>query len=894
LVVWHNATLPAYVPPLLVASHRCALAAPLFEKELFGMHPNRPRFSRIALTVLCALLLGSTVIPLPTAEAIDKSLLLGDSLEQLSRGSFQLTSLASVDADGPSGNDLLGGVQLAPVGVITNWVGTDSSRDLPVPSTSHAAVYLNGRIYVLGGVLDPEGPASNVLTDTVLSAGVQLTRVSPTQDNRGQLIVPPGAESAWRNEASLTVASDDGNPNTTEQAPRAQIAAAALARPNGGYIYAIGGVYDEPEIDQLSTVDVSIATVDATGALTWRKGPSLNVDGVPRAVQAASAFVHTAANGKPYLYVIGGLTRRLNAFESEELGSREVLRAEIDPNSGNLIEQTPGTPASAWQRQGEVPVLTDTQATDGVPADQRNRLGIWQAGAFVSRVTGDDGVSFRDVVYLIGGQTGSSLEGTSPATRYSAKVYQGFINENGDLSWTPPDQYVGALTSAWYGHTAIEYRKSVFVIGGTAAVNNALIQARNSVQASLILTDTRLAKLGDPQEFAIDNSVLRFPRFNHASVVVPADPEKGAFVYVIGGSSNSAPSNSEVFYGDLSSRPENPQYAPGGYYYSPVVDVTRLAGVNAPEGQLKTLSWATTITRTTGMDIQLQYRYTTANTMPENEGWLTATNTAAGGFGSITGADGQNSATLLARDGVTENPPARLVQFRARLIAEGGTPILRKVAIQVSFPGSPNLKFPDNPFEQTINIQGGKPVLDGLSVKIANKDSADQPTRDAGFEQGGIFYVDLFINPAAPPTIGQAGQAYACVPKGNMPANGELTIARWYDPTDGGGCSKEIAITSLLQNAGNYTIYAYVDSIPPENLGSSPVGNVTEGAAGSPNESDNVTLAPLAITLAADDTPVPPNCTTLPLAAGCPVFRDPDPTVSTSGPLRFPIVIVQR
>jgi hypothetical protein len=837
------------------------------------------------------LLMAATLLPAPpSVQAVEVDLDLGDSLEQLSPGTFQRTALSNADLDGNAGSaDLIGAVQLIPVGAITNW---QSTTPLPQPRTDTATVYLNGRLYVIGG--DAISGTSKQLTNSVISAQIQqdiIVSGTSTIDRRGEIVGTDAT--AWRNESPLPVAQDDGDVETIETAPRAQAAAAALPKDGGGYIYVVGGAI-EAGSDRLSTVDVLVGTVSITGGITWSPGPPLDRDDTPYPIQASSAFVNTAPNGNTYLYVVGGLVRRLNAGSTQELGRRSVLRSLINTSTGAL---------GAWERmQSDVPIHEDPDLAGELGCASSNpacaSAGLWNSGVVVNRTFSADGLSYQDVVFAIGGQVGSGGDNPTPQL-YTAKTFRGFIDADGNLVWDLPTTYVATLQQPIVAHSAATYNGNVYAIGGFPASTSQPLTPLRSTQASYVQDDSTLAVLNTDTrfEFVRNDNTIPSPRFNHGTTVVPAGPTR-AYIYIVGGQSGSggdAPeAASTIFYGIIGDDSQNVRYAPGGYYYSEAVDITQLANVSTNEGELKTLSWTASVTHTENTDVQLEYRYTTALSFPSNQPWIPITATLApAGFGSVNGLGSANSAPLLGTGGQA-NPRARLVQFRARLSSGAGTstPLLHKVAIKVAFPGAPNLK-PDaeQPFVRLTDVVDNKPTLTGIQVNIVNRDSAEAPTRPAFFEEGGIFYVALYINPTqAPPPFGTEGDAYAIVSKSRLPADARVTIG---SGTEEFWCRKGVdpcqrqEITDLFQTPGTYRVYAYVDQIVPEQVAGLPAGLVNEGPL---NEGDNATLTALEFTIAAPDAPVEERCTVEPVPADCPVIPG-DEVDPVDDSIRFPLIM---
>jgi uncharacterized repeat protein (TIGR01451 family) len=227
---------------------------------------------------------------------------------------------------------------LAPDGTIGKWIATTS---LPIPLRSHAVVSAQGKIYVLGGLSEGH------LTDAVYCAQADvLGKISnwsrPSRlDHRlgqhaavtidGQIYLVGGNQGSTGitdSVVSATVGRDCSTPLKWVTASSLAISvcnhSAVVAEINGAkYLYVIGGLYYTPTKPLTDVTNiVQRAQVSAGGLSSWRKIGSIES---LRGIQHLAAVV----SGE-YLYVIGG-SSDTNAQTS--LGT--VYRSKI-LNNGDL------------------------------------------------------------------------------------------------------------------------------------------------------------------------------------------------------------------------------------------------------------------------------------------------------------------------------------------------------------------------------------------------------------------------------------------------------------------------------------------------------------------------------------------------------------------------------
>jgi hypothetical protein len=301
-------------------------------------------------------------------------------------------------------------------------------------------------------------------------------------------------------------------------------------------------------------------------------------------------------------------------------------------------------------------------------------------------------------------------------------------------------------------------------------------------------------------------------------VLVQAGPDapNTAFLYIIGGrgrlndgdASDDQGSDGVVMAkigGDEDI--QNSGYAQTGWYYSKPYQII------FDQAELRQISWATQITRTTGLesdDIALDYRVSSDSNCSAAT-WTDASWQALDGAATDVdhaSIDGQNIVDITS-------VPARCFQYRAKLTSSADlkqTPSMLNISIRIFVPGNPDLSV------KTLSDRRGGTLFTGLNVLIQNVNQLSPPTLAVNVDSSGSFYVDLCIygpNVSGPapilpltPTNKQCSKAYSQVDKSLMGPDTTYSVTRWFDtatdqPTD---------LLRYFQQPGSYTVYAAVDS----------------------------------------------------------------------------------
>jgi hypothetical protein len=798
------------------------------------------RFHRQArfLLLLGVCLLIISGFPARPADAATVTQPIDNSLAEFTRGTFQRSSLSTLRAN-PPGIDEAGAVQLAPIGVLKDWF--DSPFLLPEKLTDIGAVAMGNRLFVIGGLV------GSTRTAHVWSTAVDQVTGAPLSE--------------WQAEPNLPAVrtSDQTVPNLIAPVAARSLASVAAVQTdavnNSGYIYVIGGTVNPAGAAfNNSSYAVTIGTVSNGRITAWAASSDLNTQlripanqgGPPPAVQfqngvQAAPTVTFTTGGNTYIYLLGGLMRYYEGVQAVEVGSNRVFYAKVRTSDGMLVKPSNG--AVGWDRLADIPLPTN----EGLA----NVAGLWD-GTAVANHFDDLGGLGGNVLYLMGGQFQSSVGNDQVTDAYNAHVFRALINgSSGALTWTSaagPNQWQGTLPEARVGMGAVEFRGTLYVTGGRP-VSGTPAQPQPAVLTSYVEDDLKLAQIGTSgSNFIINPNVLQNkPRTRHGTVVVPATPTvqapNAAFVYVIAGQgsgTDSDPSDDQgsntLIYGKIGTSEDVTEngYASSGWYYSTPHDM------RSTTAQVQKIEWATTITGTRPMDIQMQFRTSTANDCFDPGAFSTAN------WSSVL--DGSTGDQYFSKAGANQvnsvnqaTPPSHCFQYRVKLIntSAGGkaTPSLLNVRIQVVIPGYPDLKV------QTLQPAKFGSTLTGLNVQIVNKNTVET-TQPANIEGGGSFYVDLFVfgpgqtpvtptlpldlHPGNPPSA-----ACASVAKIALPPEAVLSITDWYDPAT---CvTQRKNLISLFTNPGHYVVIAAVDSTCGPAL---PNACVTEGSTGG--ESNNL------------------------------------------------------
>ncbi|GAB4189899.1 MAG: hypothetical protein OHK0022_02370 [Roseiflexaceae bacterium] len=772
-----------------------------------------PRFFRCALLLSLAALLLSMVPAQNAQAAINKTLSVENSLGDFSRGSFLRSSLAAISSSlSTKISDQLGALQISPIGVIKNW--TTSPVELPVPLQRMGTAVYNNRLYVVGG----QTPTGEAFQN---SAKVWSNTVS-TQN--GAFLA-----TEWDTEPDLpALVSRRNDTNTYAALSAPAVTLVDLPGSGGVYLYVIGGNVSVGTIS-FSSFAVRRGTIDSNGRITgWTEvaqvpGPAGNEVIGQHGIEAASAVNYTV-NGKTYIYLLGGqeeyYTGSGGGGQTRVVQpSRRVFYTEVG-SDGKLYKPGVSPQAEGWVQltTASIPDLTDPGGAEGT-------FGVFDASAMISDFdTGD--ATKQNSLFLIGGQRTSS--DTNPV--YTSLVRQAQVQDNGTLQWTGVPMTMATPRTGMAGST---FRGSLYLTGGRI---NTSPNPSKTVQSSAVANDLTLESYGNNTNF-LPSDTMPEERMWHGSQIVSNNTGTG-FLYVMGGRGNSNGTVSgdagaisrKIYFAKLGADEDKSQgLSTDARYYSAIYPIVF-------EGaEVKEINWTAVMSTGTSMDVVVSYRTSNANNC-NNPGWndtdwtddLVSTEAA-------TGNPDHNSTNGVNSFPITQSVVAKCFQYRVTLIAGkvGATPTftpsLLNLGIIVRVPGSPDLKVKANSasdpdaFKERLNQSG---AFTGINVTLTNKNEQTTPpdnkTQDADAEEGGTFFVDIYmfkpgeteVAPTLPPSP-TGPDPVGCVQlnKSVLPAEADFPINQWF-ASDLTCQSTPIDLRDIVASGGKgkYVVYVVVDS----------------------------------------------------------------------------------
>lgn len=657
-----------------------------------------------ALLLILVLIMLANIAPAPVQAAVERELDIDNTLTEFDDGSFQITASAQFPST-PSGNDLTGAVQLAPIADLT---GMTTGTNLPFARTAAGVVTLGTHIFVIGGI----GPSQNNSSQTGLNSTVYVSKVDEAT----------GGLSAWATTLALPsiIHSDDFPSDLTSE--RARVAVAALSTgAEDGYIYVIGGTFDQ-DISSYSVLRGRVVNGQVTSWNVDDPMPNVPEDTAigPIGIESAAANIVTISNGNTYLYLTGGLRRYYNGLLIEEVASKVIFYAQIETSTGKFV-------GNLWNT-----------TTFEIPGEPR-----WNAAVVGGTFEDSNGLGSNPALYILGGQSTSSI--------YRSEVYRAFINnDDGTISF-PKSGYVASDPGApcnsdasmgkpRTGHAAVQYNGAIYNMGG--AVDGIVDPTRN-VLGSYIQAQGCIPSLGgSTSTYFISNDGLPQPRIGHGAVLVPtpaANPT-GAWVYAIGGSNGIGP-QSTIFQTRIGNTSINNVRFPNDGWYIAKARLIPLANA-----KVKKIYWETQLSG--GANVQIEYRVSADTDCSFLE------------RRSDSQAPWQPTLTTASVTGLNEFPlqplAANCFQYRAKLTPGGGalanqTPYLMRMGILIEVPGATDLTVTSFGFRN--DIDGVTPI--GLLITLHNENIyiPSEPTLAANYVPGatsqgtGSFFVDVFIYP---------------------------------------------------------------------------------------------------------------------------------------------------
>ncbi len=800
------------------------------KSDFLRQSPGRggARHARLIPALMLTLLaLSLTSVP-QRVDAAQAVIPLTDSNDTWDTGQFFRTGLASTQ---------IGGIQLVPINVLKTW-GT--TAPLPKPLSSQTTVSYDNHIFVVGG---NSLNASEELTKTRSFYVARLT--DPTF---GQL-------DSWI----------DYSASRPLPVPLSDAASVVVTAGGKTYLYVLGGqLAFGTTVNDVTSNSVYYTRLvrDSSGAerpQPWQTVAADAAHNLPLPQESlpdgspvgrgggaqGMAAVTVTVGGTPYIYIFGGYNRRYFrgvGYTSEADGiASDVYRTAVNAD-GSL---------AGWTKVGDIQAMKDGSSPTPIALE----------GA--AAVTFYEPLSQRTGIYLIGG-----IKRIGVTAVDDAQVYCATIDAHGSLTWLS----TGTMSESRSGHSAVQAKGQIYVVGGTADRTQIPSLPKTSVAHGYINDDLTLYNpVGERSNFDLTEGALTDARMNHTMATLSGGTI-GDWAYVIGGQRQVSGGDVErattqVLVGNLEEPPTaSDSFVPSGQYLSRVFDFGK-------DAKYPSLHWKTRLT--SGQHIKLQYRISDD---PKDLGPMGAI---------IESQDGQN--TLNLPSGLT----GRYFQFAATLETASTdsttTPILNSVALGVNKPGFPNLHVAGVSMPISANSTG--PIVIIEDVPYTDPISGIvYPAIDADFGSSGTFFVDFYVIPPGGnnirPVMGDVGVAYTEVNKHLLKAGAKgytIPVDSWRpaDCVDSTGCPP-VDWSSIFQLDGTYQIYVMVDST--DNAPARPFGEVletNETTPGSLGESDNV-LGPIDVGVGDGIIITPlPTLTPMPTKIGTP---GPTGTPATSTP----------
>lgn len=710
------------------------------------MHPIRSHrriatAGRVVALLLIVSLLGS-LLPAPPARAIEVQRVIDDTLDDFSQGTFQRTALIDPGTIETDNLELIDGtVQLAQIGTIDEL---ETAFRLPEQLLRFGAAAIGNRIYIAGGQRPTADSQSTEFSADVWSAAVNLNRGAQGQLPSGTSLLQTEETNnqGWRSEGTLpAVIGQELLPISRTHS----FGIAAVDNESGNdYLYLIGGEESSDGLGSNSqssrAVRIAVVADDADAAAgtggritrwitsddegsTAMRLPHTGSLGV-----IAPAVTTLTVNGTTYLYVFGGL----NFIEGSNVGIRavgDVYYARVGSDGRLYRAGTSGTNNDdvGWTQLAAIP---------GTEAQGR---GLFEAAIMKSTsvLTPTD-----QSIFLLGGRQEYDTEEQPPPV---APILQANVNPtDGTIEWVGSG---GNLPVPLRGHTAAEYRGSIFVAGGSQTNN----EPTQNVLVSYLEDDLSIHVFrttpDDPGQNFLptdpDNPTIAEPRSFHQSLTI--ESFGSAIFYVLGGvgdpndtiQSDNPAARTVFSQRIISDTLQNPVFINRGWYVSRPVDVE----LGAPK--IIGITWNTEMPESRSADVDLRVQYRTSTRECENadwneNSWQTLDGLPGSDFFSNTGGNSQSFDE-------TEQAIARCFQYRGEFTGTNTeSPQLLSLSINVSSDTGPDLFIESLDYD----VQTGQ-----LSVNVRNEyrndpsltEDADADAPTATDKRDRPIYLDTFI-----------------------------------------------------------------------------------------------------------------------------------------------------
>ncbi|WP_299756717.1 hypothetical protein [uncultured Chloroflexus sp.] len=758
-----------------------------------------PRLFRPSM-LLAALALIALIVPtwLPSpARALDDETgtdqVIDNSQADFASGVFQRTVVSAAPSS-PTNPDVVGAIELAPVGALNrnNW--TTSAAALPQALSDAPVVALGRYLFVIGGATSPianeENRSSYIYRGVVNQATGGFETHAP---------VAPGNDSFT---AISIPAVDPGSECDTPLAARSRAGAVAVPATTGtnlGYLFIVGGsMYDQDcATYDFSTNIVQRATVDANGNIissgwsapsSWRfptlddSGNIITATDSPdlRGVQNVQLVHIRTSAGNDYIYAIGGLSIAPSQFLREDVYPY-VFYTKVGAN-GNLVHPTGASTQTVWQRLADLP------------------FPLHSGTAIAAYAT--SGSSQNAAIFLLGGCTDVECN------TLNTSVYRADVNPTtGALTWTNQVARVGNSTQVIniqgrQGVTGLSFNNRLYyVTGSTATGSPGASGATATIPVAIYGDDFLLEDLTGSGTYVVGTNevsdyVLPLPnkRLNAAVAIVPAVPPdnattqvNAAWVYVVGGSNETNQPTDTIFFGGVGGANESTgtNRASEGWYYSQPFEVL----TSGETSRLLAIKWLTDLNRPPSnpeADIRLQFRaVVTSGTCRESDFDPSMAPTNPSRWRDL---DSDTSSQLRSQHGLniirlidafpTEEIQATCMQYRAQFIQDPGdrtfSPKLYYVAVEKVVAAKPDILI--DTFDVTTN--SGSFANISLTLRNLRRNSLAATRSVEAASGGGSFFVDL------------------CIKRRTNPSTPELTAVPAPNPSAGSSATPSCATVS--------------------------------------------------------------------------------------------------
>lgn len=846
---------------------------------------RRPFMLMAALALSASLLSGWLAAPVRALEdetGVDQ--IIDNTQADFASGTFQRTVVSAAPSS-PINPDVVGAIELAPVGVLNrnNW--TTAAASLPQALSDAPVVALGRYLFVIGGATSPNAEEANRSPYIYRGVVNQATGgfethppVSPGNDSFTAISIP---------------AIDPGPECDIPLAARSRAGAVAVPAATGtnlGYIFIVGGsMYDQNcSTYDFSTNIVQRATVDADGNIgstgwsapdSWRF-PTLDDSGniitntnSPdlRGVQNLQLVHVRTSAGNDYIYAIGGLSIAPSQFLQEDIYPY-VFYTKVDAN-GNLVHPTGATIQTVWQRLDNLP------------------FNLHSGTAIAAYATSGAGQSAA--IFLLGGCIDVNCDSLNTSVRRAD------VNPTtGTLTWTDQVARVGSGTQpiniqGRQGVTGLSFNNRLYyVTGSTATGSPGASGATATIPVAIYGDNFLLEDLTGSGTYVVGTNeasdyVLPSPnkRLNAAVAIVPAVPPddattqvNAAWVYVIGGSNDSNQPANTIFFGGVGGANEatGANRAAEGWYYSQPFEVL----TSGETSRLLAIKWLTDLNRPTSnpeADIRLQFRaVVTSGTCRESDFDPSTAPTNPSRWRDL---DGDPDPLLRSKHGLNsirlinafpnEEIQATCMQYRAQFIQDPGdktfSPKLYYFAVEKVVAAKPDILI------DTFEVQTNSGSFSNIALTLRNlrRNSLAATRSVTAASGGGSFFVDLCIarrtNPSTPaltavpapnPGAGNSAVPACATVSANVPkdvfepgATYTIPLSGWFNAQMGGAADWN----AIFGTPGTYDIGIVVDY-------NALAGEDTEGRSNNRGENTSPPNGIIrTITITAPPNPEPDN-----------------------------------